>query len=205
MMVPIVFPEESTHMSKKYFPSFMLSLSLIGTLFLSPGCSDKEGPYIPLICTPALIIGELSEGNFQDPETKTPFSVALSNVIVKCSEDIAQEEEEFSLYVRMLVKRKTISRDNEIYKVPYFVVLSKGNQLILKEKLEADVVFGKQQKRITPVISSRLKIPLQKGSHVEDYTLYVGLQINESQLDLNYKKREDRVQIKKRRMPLRFK
>ena len=177
-----------------------MSLTALSTLFLASSCSDNDKPYIPLICTPAMIIGELAEGDFKEPTKNAAFSAALTNVVVKCSEDAAQEE--VTLYVRMLVKRLATSSEKETYKIPYFVVLSKGNTLILKEKLEAEVTFDPLQKRITPTISSTLKIPSQKGLHADDYTLYIGLQINEDQLDLNYTKRKGTPDIKTIKRPL---
>jgi len=150
-----------------------------------------------------MIVGELSEGTFKNNATESPFSAALSNVIVKCSEEASQEE--VTLYVRMLVKRAAPSSENQTYKIPYFVVLSKGETLILKEKLEAEVIFEKTQKRIRPTISSKIKIPLQKGESFDDYTLYVGLQITEEQLNQNYKKRTDTPDIKIIKRPLSLK
>ncbi|HQS84011.1 MAG: hypothetical protein B7Y25_03735 [Alphaproteobacteria bacterium 16-39-46] len=190
-------------MLKNFRPSFLTSLMSLSVLFLASSCSDKDTPYIPLICTPGMIVGELSEGTFKAPSTNAPFSVALSNVVVKCAEEASQEE--VTLYVRMLVKRAAPSLENEIYKIPYFVILSKGNTLILKEKLEAEVTFEKSQKRIRPTISSKIKVPAQKGENFDDYTLYVGLQITEGQLDQNYQKRKRPPEIKIIKRPLSVK
>lgn len=165
-----------------------ISISFVIIALLGACSSDKDLPYIPKYCTPAMIIGELSEGQINDPNGAPVFSTALTNVIVKCEEE--KSEEHAVIYVRMLLKKAKPALEEETYKVPYFLVLSKGDTLILKESLEAEVIFRKNQKRITPTISSKIKIPLQKGTSVTDYTLYIGLQITENQLDKNYQKRE---------------
>ena len=173
-------------MIKRSFTRIGLNFAIIS--LLAACTSDKDLPYVPKYCTPAMIIGELSESQMNDPKGKILFSTALTNVVVKCEE--SKSEEEIALYVRMLLKKAMPAAEEEIHQIPYFVVLAKGDTLILKEKLEAEVTFRKNQKRITPTISSRIKIPLQKGASVLDYTLYVGLQITENQLDKNYQKRE---------------
>lgn len=173
-------------MQKYSLTKLSINCALIALL---AGCSsDKDAPYVPKYCTPAMIVGEVSEGQIMAPNGVPLFSTALTNVIVKCEE--AKSEEQLVLYVRMLLKKSKPAAEEETHKVPYFVVLAKGDTLILKETLEADVVFRKNQKRITPTISSKMTIPLQKETSVTDYTLYVGLQINEQQLDKNYQKRE---------------
>lgn len=186
-------------MMKKYASFILTSFLLSGPLFLL-GCSDKDKPYIPPVCSSAMIVGELSEGQFEDTPTETPFSAALTNVVVKCAETSSQGE--VALYTRILVKRPKTSSDAQTYKIPYFVVLSKGDTLILKEKLEADVTFSKNQRRISPLVSSLLKFPIAKNANLEDYTLYVGLQITEDQLEKNYQKRKESPLIKAAKRPL---
>ena len=188
-------------MIKKILPSFSVLLFSASIVFLNTGCSsDKDTPYRPVICTPSAIIAELSEGSFNDPSTQMPFSVALTSTTVRCSEDSYHEEIE--LYVRLLVKRYAQSKENETYKIPYFVVLSKGNTLIFKENLEAEVTFTKLQKRLTSTSSVPLKLPLDKASQPEDYTLYIGLQIDEQQLDANYARREETPNIEALKRPI---
>lgn len=170
------------------FQRFSAFLAFAALLALA-GCSSSKSQ---AVCPSAAALVETSNlTGFAPGATPDPahalYRIAISNVTTDCSYDKYDREVTSSVDIHFIVTRPSAG-DAAHYRVPFFVAVRQGTDVIAKRVFEANFAFDAGSTSVTfdePVDSTVIKVAREKQPY--DYQILVGLQLTREQLDYNRK------------------
>lgn len=157
------------------------------SIFLA-GCSTKEDS----LCPGAAALVEASTltgfvpGATPDP-AHTLYRVAVSNVTTDCSIDAGARTADSGVDIHFVATRAPTGETVQ-YRVPYFVAVRQGPNIITKKVFWATFGFAPGEASTNfdqPIDSTVIKIANDKQPY--DYQILVGLQLTREQLEYNRK------------------
>jgi len=125
--------------------------------------------------------------DMKDDPAGEQYTVGLTEVNTDCSFDSDNGTTDSSLELSFKAKRPP-SPDAASYKVPYFVAITQGVQVLSKHDFWVNFSFpaGATSTSFSDSVGST-KITLENGKKPYDYEIVVGLQLTHDQLDYNKK------------------
>jgi len=115
------------------------------------------------------------------------YSVAMTNVKTRCSYD--KSEKTADARTRVMFHAARAPGGAEVtYRVPYFLAVSQGGDIIAKNIYWAEFEFaaGATSADGEELVDSTI-VTVEKGKNIYDYHLLVGFQLTQAQLDYNKK------------------
>ena len=149
--------------------------------------SDKTS-----LCPDAAILASTSSlpafapKNSGDPSAVS-YTVAMTNVVTRCTYDKQEKTADARVRINFHAARPPGGTEAR-YRVPYFLAVSRGGDIVAKTIYWADVEFaaGATQTDGEEVIDSTT-VTVAKDNHIYDYHLLTGFQLTQAQLDYNSK------------------
>jgi hypothetical protein len=171
-------------MSKRLVTLF----SIAALSALVAGCSNK----VNALCPGAAALVEASnmtgfpQGASADP-AHALYRVAISNVTTDCSVNGRARTADSSLNIQFVATRAPGGQAAN-YRVPYFVAVRDGGQIMTKKVFWVGFSFapGQATSNFSQSISSTT-VHIARGRQPFDYQILVGLQLTREQLEYNRK------------------
>lgn len=155
---------------------------------LLAGCANKANPLCP---GAAALVEAANMTGFPKGATPDPahalYRVAIANVTTDCSIDPKARTADSSLTIHFVATRSPTGNATS-YRVPYFVAVRQGENVITKKLFWARFGFAPGQATINfeePISSTVVHIANDKQPY--DYQILVGLQLTRAQLEYNRK------------------
>ncbi len=144
------------------------------------------------VCPDAAILASTSSlpafapKNSGDPSAVS-YTVAMTNVVTRCTYDKQEKTADARVRINFHAARPPGGTEAR-YRVPYFLAVSRGGDIVAKTIYWADVEFaaGATQTDGEEVIDSTT-VTVAKDNHIYDYHLLTGFQLTQAQLDYNSK------------------
>ena len=168
--------------------SSKILLAIAAMSVLLTGCSTKDDALCPgaAALVEASSLTGFAPGAAADP-THALYRVAVSNVTTGCSIDRRARTADSSLDIHFVATRAPTGEAVQ-YRVPYFVAVRQGANIITKKIFWAAFGFepgGASTSFSQSIDSTVIKIAGDKQPY--DYQILVGLQLTRAQLDYNRK------------------
>ena len=115
------------------------------------------------------------------------YSVAMTNVKTRCSYD--KQEKTADARTRVMFHAARAPGGTEVsYRVPYFLAVSEGGEIIAKNIYWIDLEFaaGATATDGEALVESTI-VTVEKGKNIYDYHFLTGFQLTKAQLDYNKK------------------
>jgi hypothetical protein len=165
----------------------LLTLFSIAALSaLVAGCADKVNPMCP---GAAALVEAANMTAFPAGATADPahalYRVAISNVTTDCSVNGRTRSADSSLDIHFVATRAAGGQAAS-YRVPYFVAVRRGGQIMTKKVFWGRFRFAAGQTSVNFDQSiSSTTVPIARGTQPYDYQILVGLQLTREQLKYN--------------------
>ena len=171
-------------------------VTLAALVALLSGCKtyDSVTDYIsaskPDRCPDAAILATTSSlpafasANGSDP-SNVLYSIAMTDVTTRCIFDKEENTADSQLNIKLRAVRPPGGAE-VTYKVPFFVAVSAGGDIVAKRLYWARVEFaaGASAADATTTVDSTI-VTVASDKHVYDYHLLTGFQLTKAQLDYN--------------------
>ncbi|MGA7713108.1 MAG: hypothetical protein WCA81_14480 [Rhizomicrobium sp.] len=138
------------------------------------------------ILAPTSSLPAFAPKNGGDPSAVS-YTVAMTNVVTRCTYD--KEEKTADARVRINFHAARPPGGSEAhYRVPYFLAVSRGGDIVAKTVYWADVEFAPGATQTDgEVIVDSTTVTVTGDNHIYDYHLLTGFQLTKAQLDYNSK------------------
>lgn len=186
-------------MKRRVAPSFISVVTLVGLAALLSGCGvffKKEPPPGP--CSRAVILGDAQQLiRFRDGPGRDildiSYSGRLTRVFADCEYDMNKDRTgtmKVRVYVAVEAERGPANRDR-FAPYQYFVTLvDTKREPVSKNVFDMAAKFPGNVTRMTLTDDTvEMKVPIDAGQSGRDYTIIVGFQLSEDQLEFNRRTR----------------
>lgn len=163
-------------------------LAIAVTAALLAGCSTKEDTLCPgaAALVEASTLTGFAPGTTPDP-ARSLYRVFVSNVTTDCSIDRHERTADSSVDISFVATRAPTG-DAAQYRVPYFVAVRQGADIIAKKMFWATFAFapGEASTNFDQSIDSTV-VKIANDKQPYDYQILVGIQLTREQLEYNRK------------------
>lgn len=164
------------------------SLAIAALAAALSGCADKVDPLCPgaAALVETSVLTAFPDGAQPDPSHPL-YRLAISSVSTDCSVDARARQADSSVEIHFVATRAQAGEAAQ-YRVPYYVAVRTGPEIVAKKVFWAMVKFdaGETSTNFDESIdSTTIKIANDKQPY--EYQILVGLQLTKEQLEYNRK------------------
>lgn len=172
--------------------------ALLALPLVLAACSSNSGPEVVKSCPGLVGLPEAMEqthfvGDGRDL-TDVAFTARLQDVRYGCIYDEDDAQIETEMLVQLVASRGPANREGRA-DVGYFVAVGEQQtdgppEILLREGYHATAEFASNQNTVLLNDEITLTIPLTGGRRGSDYTIFVGLVLDEAEVAYNRRQRE---------------
>ena len=155
---------------------FGLAVAALAAGSLTTAAAAERCPHLSLLADASRLTDFEGAGNAQ-------FHATLGGEALQCvvKDHVVHTRLKFKVTADLKSGAKPDTR-----KVPYFVAVMQGSQVLAKEVYSVDIPFsGRARKVSVEERVNRVDIPLAQGKAAGDYQVMIGFQLTREQVDYN--------------------